>query len=335
MALNYDAISALVRKKRIPELVDNYFNAHPLGALLREHGAIEPFTDGGNRIVEPLIIGGLANAGSYDAYDVMTYDTNMPVTAAEYKIKHIVVPIIVAHTEENQVHGENALESFLDAKFQVAKLTFDDLFAKQLYGDGTGNSGKDLDGLGATLSQTSTYGGISPTDFAGWKAQIVTGTTPGTPEPGMIKRMMSLWTMAVKGNDHPDLILVGRKGYLAYWDEVSGRITTMTDAVQKMASLGFETLEFHGVPVVYDPYLDMATASQFQVSGGYSSALVMLNTKYLKLRPTSASHFEHTDWRQADNQIAMKSELLWDGNLTCSNRQRQGLLQDIAIANYV
>lgn len=328
MALNYDAISSLVRKKRIPELVDNYFADHPLGRVLRDRGAVEPFTDGGNLIVEPLITGGLANGQSYSKYDAISYDQTMPVTAAQYSIKNLVVPIIVSKDEENQVRGDNALTTFMNAKMQIAQLTFEDLFAKQLYGDGTGNSAKDIDGLAAALSTSSTYGGIAVADFSNWAAKIVTGATAGTAEPLAIPRLISVWTQAIKGNDHPDLILAGRKTYSAYWDLTQGIIKSRTSAVQKMADLGFETLEWHGVPVVYDPYADTATATQF------ADSMTMLNTKYLKLRPTLSGHFETTPWRQADTMIAMKSELLWSGNLTCSNRQRQAQLQDIDGTGY-
>ena len=328
MALQYDAITSLVRKKRIPQLADNYFKDHPLGRVLRDRGAIEPFTDGGKYIFEPLITGSLANAGSYATYDTLTYDQTAPFTAAEYQVKNLVVPVIVSHDEENMVHGDNALESFMNAKMEVARLTFEDLFANQLYGDGTGNSSKDLTGLAATLSATTTYGGIAVADLSTWKATIVTGTTAGTAEPLGINRLISVWTQAIKGNDHPDLILCGRKTYSAYWDLTQGLIKSRTSEVQKMADLGFETLEFHGVPVVFDPYMDTVSTTWF------ATGMVMLNTKYLKLRPTQASHFEVTPWRQADTMVASKSEILWSGNLTCNNRARQAALQDIDGTGY-
>jgi hypothetical protein len=49
-----------------------------------------------------------------------------------------------------------------------------------LYGDGTGNGGKNLDGLGAAVavSPTSgTYGGINRATWTFWQNQITTGAT--------------------------------------------------------------------------------------------------------------------------------------------------------------
>lgn len=328
MPLTYTAITALARKKRIPELVDNFLKDHPVFGLMKERGGVVPYTDGGSTIFEPIIDALLANSQSYATYDTLTYDTTFPVTAAEYNIKHLVVPVIISHDEETLIHGDNALESAMKAKFKIAQMTFEELFAKQWYGDGTGNTSKDLTGLGALLSTSSTYGGIAPADFTNWGATIVTGTTAGTMEPISPARLISWWTQAIRGNDHPDVITCGRKVYSAIWNMIQGLVPARSPEVQKMASLGFEVLEWHGVPVVYDAFAD-ADSSGNATAAPFPTSLVGLNTKYLKIRPTNAAQFTTTEWRQADTMVAMKSELLWDGNITCSNRQRQSVLEDI------
>ena len=51
MALTYDQITAITKKKFIPKMVDNIFDSNP---FLRRLRAKSPMIDGGERIMVPL-----------------------------------------------------------------------------------------------------------------------------------------------------------------------------------------------------------------------------------------------------------------------------------------
>ena len=57
-----------------------------------------------------------------------------------------------------------------------------------------------------------------------------------------------------------------------------------------------------------------------------SGAMYMLNTKYLTLVRNADTWFKPTPFVRPTNQDAVFSQILCYGQLTCSNRARQGLL---------
>lgn len=317
MALNYDAIAALTEKKYIPELVDNFFNSHALLALLRKR-AYKPFT--GYKIVEPLIYGELANVTSYSGYDTLTYDETTPITAAEFDWKHLVAPIIWAKTEEVVNNGSDVqVKNVIQAKVKIAELSLEKAFASQVYGDGTGNSGKDITGLGAMIATTGVYGGIDRATYTWWNAKVY--ANGGTARPLSTRLMRSVFMDLSDGPDQPDLIITTNKLWNRYAEMAEGKLTLSNTNSRKLADLGFQVLEFMGVPIVAD--MDCPAGKMY-----------FLNLQYVKLRYGPIANFSTTKIHQADAQVAFKQEILWSGNLTCSNCRRQGVITDLDETQY-
>lgn len=315
MALNYGALTALTRDKYVPKLVDNFFKSTPLLAMLRDR---QKEWNGGPAIVEPLIHGELSGGTSFSGYDTVTYPQTTPITAAKFDPKFLVQPVIIADTEVEQNTGPEQVLSLLEAKMEIARLTLSKLFSTQLYADGTGNSGKDITGLGAVLSTTSTYGGIAVADMSTWAAKV-NALSPAQPLTTALMRKMFLDVS--DGNDKPDVIITTKALWNRYAELAEGRITVTSSVGEKLANLGFQVLEFMGVPVVWDA----------DCPAGY---MYFLNTKYLQLRVSPRMNFTATKWHRADNMIADKCEILWGGNLTCNQRRRQGLITGLDESGY-
>lgn len=316
MALNFDALTALTRKKYVPKLVDNIFKSSPMLSYLKDR---QKSYDGGLGIIQPLIYGELAGIASYSGYDQIVYDTSIPITAAEYKPKNIVAPIIISKDEELTNQGENQVINLLEAKMQIAEETLKKQFTAQLYGDGTGNSGKDVDGLAAMIKDTNIYGGIDRTLYPWWAA--IRKTNGGVKRTLTEVMMLQAYLACSDGDDTPEVIFTDVEGWTQYYLLVKGRITIYTDSVKKAQSLGFQTLEFMGKPVIMDRNMPAQAAG--------ITRMYFLNPKYMNLRYHSAANFTPTKWRPDDTRIAKKQEILWTGNLTCSNSRRIGVLEDI------
>lgn len=314
MALSYDAINALTKKKYIPELVDNIFQSNPLLNYLK--GKQKTY-DGGPKIVQPLIYGEIGGINSYSGYDQMAYDTTIPISAAEFSPKNIAAPIIISKDEELTNMGEGQVLDLLDSKMKIVEECLKKEFTTQLYGDGTGNNSKDIDGLGALFSTSNTYGGISRSLHSWWQPQIKANSNSNRTitEPLLLDAFLS----CSDGDDTPDVIFTGLKGWTQYYLLVKGRITLYTESVKKAQGLGFQTLEFMGKPVIMDRNIDESVEVKYY----------FLNMKYLHLKAHKAANFTSTKWRPDDSRLAMKQEILWTGNLTCSNCRRQGVLVDI------
>lgn len=317
MPLNYDAISALTKKKYIPKLMDNFFKSHALLKLLKEK-AYKEWT--GYKIVEPLIYGELANVTSYSGYDTLTYDQTTPITAAEFDWKHLVAPIIWPKTDEVQNYGSDVqVLNAIESKMQIAELTLKNKFATQVYGDGTGNSGKDITGLAAMIAATGTYGTIDSATYTWWQSQVF--SNGGTARPLTTRLMRKAFLALSDGDDQPGLLITTDKLWNRYAEMAEGKLTLQNKDSKMLADLGFQVLEFMGKPIVADKDCTAGT-------------ILLLNLNYLKLRYSPIANFAVTKVHQSDNQVAFKQEILWSGNLTCGNRRKQGKITDLDESQY-
>lgn len=316
MSLNYDAIDALTRKKYIPKLVDEFFKSTPLLVKLREKSQ---GYNGGPKIVQPLIYGELAHGKSYTFYDTLQYDQNVPISAAEFEPKNLVQPFIISRDEERRNSGSDTqVISLIESKMEIAKKSLTKMFATQLYGDGTGNSGKDLTGLKIAVSDAGVYGGINRSTYTWWRSRV--DHNNGTPRELTLDLMLKMLINISEGADRPNLIVCSPKCWAVYHNLLVEEVTLTSEPAKEMANYGFQTLEFMGIPVVADPYAPDNTNN---------ASMYFLNLTYLSLRHDSGTNFTSTPFRQADDMLARKKEILWSGNLTCSNCQRQGVIKDI------
>ena len=126
--------------------------------------------------------------------------------------------------------------------------------------------------------------------------------------------MGTLYNSVSVGNDQPTIIITDQTEYEAYEELLETNIRyTDTD----MADGGFQNLLFKGAPVTFDSDTNLATKMYF------------LNTKYLQLVAHSDVWFKPTPFVRPTNQDAVFSQLLCYGELTTSNRARQGLLRNL------
>lgn len=314
MSLNYNALTALTERKYVPRIIDNFFRGNPFLTFLRERQESFP---GGHAIVEPLVYGNVSGISSYRLYDTLTYDTNIPISAAEFSPRNIVAPIIISKDEELQNAGETQVLSMLKAKIDIVEETLKSTVATMLYGDGTGNGGRDITGLAAAIAATGVYGGIDRATNAWWRARLISNSTvPGTPQTLTMNNMIRTFLALSDGNDQPNLLLCGLATWHEYYRLVEPRLTIQTTIGRKMIDAGFQTLEFMGKPVMADPNCP-------------EGIIYFINTKYMKWRVHKDANFKVTPFRDDDTRLAKKQEILLTGNLTINNARRFGRLNDI------
>lgn len=316
MALNYDALTSLTQKKYIPKVVDNVFKSNPLLVFLKERQ--KPFP-GGYKIVEPLIYDDMEGVKSYSLYDTISYDTNIPITSAEFDIKNVVAPIIISKDEELRNAGETQVLNMLKSKIEIVEKTLKSSLTAMLYSDGTGNNNKDITGLGSAIALTGVYGGIDRSTYAWWRAHVTSNnpSTPGTAATLSLNNMMRMFLSLSDGNDQPDVILCGMATWHEYYKQVESKVTVNTTMGKKLAGYGFQTLEFMGKPIIADPNCA-------------EGVMYFINTKYLNWRVHKDANFAVTPFHTDDTRLAKKQEILLSGNLTINNCRRFGKLTDIS-----
>ena len=323
MAFANSAITDIIAttiQSRSGELADNLTQNNAILTRLNQKGNIKPFS-GGNVILQEIMYEDTStnNANSYSGYEVLNIAPDSPISAAQFKIAQYADSVTMSGLEMLQNSSKEAIIDLLDGRMQVSEARLLNRISGDLYGDGTGNGGKNLDGLGAAVavSPTSgTYGGINRATWTFWQNQITTGATSSTT---ILAAMTTAAIKQIRGTDKADLVVAGNTLY--------GYYVGALQAIQRIASeesgaAGFASLKFYGG----------GTSADVVLGGGYGAQetatyMYMLNTNYIFLRPHKERNFVPIGGeRQAINQDAIVKLYGWAGNLTTSNSFLQGLL---------
>ncbi|MEE8307114.1 MAG: phage major capsid protein, partial [Gammaproteobacteria bacterium] len=254
------------------------------------------------------IYGTNSTAGSYSGTDTIDTTAQTGISAAEYDWGQYAATVTISGIEEAKNNGEAQIIDLLEGKIFQTQETVIENMNTMFWADGTGNSNKDWNGLDLIVGKPNTaLGGIDPTDSGNsfWKSTETNHggalTTAG---------MATLYNEISVGNDQPTIIITTQALYEKYEDLLDDQIRyTDTD----VADGGFQNLLFKGAPVTFD-------------GAAASGEMMFLNTKYLQLVAHSDVWFKPTPFVRPTNQDAVFSQLLCYGQLTCSNRARQGYL---------
>jgi hypothetical protein len=323
MAFANSAITDIIAttiQSRSGELADNLTQNNAILQRLNQKGNVRPFS-GGNVILEEIMYDDSAtnNANSYSGYEVLNIAPDSPISAAQFKIAQYADSVTMSGLEMLQNSSKEAIIDLLDGRMQVSEARLLNRISGDLYGDGTGNGGKNLDGLGAAVSATptsGTYGGINRANWTFWRNQITTGATSSS---NILAKMTEAAIKQIRGTDKADLIVAGNTMYTYY---VGALQAIQRIAAEESGAAGFASLKFYGG----------GTSADVVLGGGYGSQetatyMYFLNTNYIFLRPHKERNFVPIGGeRQAINQDAIVKLYGWAGNLTTSNSFLQGLL---------
>lgn len=307
---NFDTILSTTLNNHLPKLVDNVFTARPLVFFLKEAGQIRP-VGGGAKIVLPLIHAQNTTAASYSGYDPIATTAQAGLSASEWNWKQYAATISINGIEEAKNSSVEQVIDLLEAKIMQTEETiiekFDEMFFGGVVGTGlTGNSNKDFNGLTNLISfhaANTNVGGIDPTTNAYWASYRRTAAGALT-----IAGMTTDFNTVTVGNDKPNVIITTQAMFEKY-EALLQPAQRFTDATS--ADAGFQNLTFKGVPVTYDTYCP-------------AGAMFFLNTKYLRLVGHKDVWFKTTPFVRPENIDARYAQILCYGELTVSNRKRQG-----------
>jgi len=292
-----------------PTLVDNIFKDLVLLNHLNERGRVR-VEEGGTSIVEPLLYAVNDTVGTYSGYDAIDLTPQEGISAAEYDWKQMAASIAISGIEEAKNRGTEAIIKLLNAKIMQAEMSLKTTLNSQLFGSASAST--DFNGLGNIVgTQNNTVGGIDANTNSWWNP-----TYDGTAATLALTDMASIYNQASKGSDVPDLIITNHNLFEKYESLLVNNIRYQD--VSK-ANNGFTNLMFKQTPVVFDLTLG---------SDASGAPMYFLNTKYLKLTGMNGYWFTTTDFMKGtvagvDARYAL---VLAYGQLTCSNRSRQGFL---------
>lgn len=317
-----DVIVGAVESRR-KKIADNVTKNNALLTHLQESGRI--YVTGGSSILEELSFAENGNAGYYSGYDILPTASQDVISAAQFTLKQAAVPVSMSGLEGLQNDGKEKQVDLMASRLKVAESSLKNIITQGCYSDGTIFNGKSLIGLDAaveatvTASQTSTYGGISRTNFPFWRSQCTSVTADISTATKCQTVMNALWAKCVRGSDQPDFGIVDNNFWADYMASLQA-IQRFTDP--KKANLGFQTIQYMNASL----YLDGGIGGFAGDASATHGTFYLLNSDYLSFRPHAKRNFVplSPDRRYAVNQDAEVAIIAFAGALTCRGAQFNG-----------
>lgn len=325
---NFDAIASTTLQDYRPMLTDNITGHQALLVQLRQKGFVDE-VDGARSFVEPLLHGEHDSVGSFHGYDLLPVAPQTGISAAEFLMKQLAVSVIISGREEWENSGSRTrIVSLLDGKIKQAEISLRNELNSQLFGDGTGNSGKDVGGLGIAVEDGaawSTFGGIDSSTAANafWRnvwldfnaAHTSFGTASGSSVEGM-DVLRNTFNSASYGTSKPTLGVCTQTLFEAYEAYGEGSKLELTDLT--LLDMGFQTISFKGVPVVWDEDCDATT-------------WFWLNAEFLRFKIGRGRNFVVTPFVTPPNQESRISQIILYCNLSVNDRRRHARIGDFIV----
>lgn len=221
------------------------------------------------------------NGGSFNGLD--TFATNFLDTTLQlvFTPSFYEQPLVFAGTDLSLADSTEAVIEYYITRGQEVAQEMADGIGTMLYGDGTGNSGKDFLGLRAIVDDgtlVATYGGLNrgtytEAAFAGGLDPSRTGFGVGSLIGGNVKSSVGTLTLDIldsayraawSGNFRPTLIVTTKEVYRILeklfqpvtnmqMQQYASPTLTATKTIQPlMAQQGYASLFYKGIPVLVD-----------------------------------------------------------------------------------
>lgn len=266
----------------LPEAVDSIYGRIPLIGRLYQRFKDDDYGAGGNptvvfdggQFIRANILYNKFPASSYGKGDTFYTGFTNFMTSMVFQWKRAYAPLNVDALDLAKNAG--SLTQILDYSKAIAQngmMSLADNLDSQFFGNGTGNNGKNFDGLGNGVASTGTYGGITRSATAGDPGSTINSYVNSTGGPFSFAMMNQVMTQVIFGKIRPDLIITTLDIWQKWWARSQPSEHNQPGPIRE---IGFETIKFNGAEVVVDDYCPAGTAYflntdfiQFWVMQGY------------------------------------------------------------------
>lgn len=307
-ALNELITSTLHAFEKAGVVQDAIFSGDPLLSLLESKGKKQ--VRGGERVRVNLRYGKNENVGSYYGSDTLDTGEIDTLAHADFDWSQYSGGFSIPEIELLQNMGDKTkIVDLWKEKVEVTTLSLKDEMITGLYGDGTGNGGKDILGLDAILSDTGILGGIDR-DLAPWWQAQVTARGGAAPTIAAIKTKIR----QIRGPEgrpdkrgKVDMIMVDGDMY-DYLLSLIDEKTVLNSVGGPLVELGFDAFRISGAEVTWSENVP-------------AGDIWYLSTEYLGIRvfPGRDFAFEGPISALVNDQDVKKAWVLWAGQMVVSN----------------
>ena len=286
-------------------------NVYQNNAILQVLSSAKESVDGGNSIVQPVMVTKQDDGGFYMGADVLNNTQKNFANQVEFLWQNAYEPIQLTRDEERQNSGnEHKILSLVGAKTTSATKAISDrleqAFSAPLAGAGNLN---DLQ----TICDTGTLGTLSGSTTTAWQA---TKTTSGAfATQGLTDMTTATYLVSASATVDNPTHYITNKTIFQKFEQTRLPLERIANGTTS-ANVGFTNLSFKGKPVIYGNYIA-------------SGIMLGINMNYIHLSVDSMTDLITTDFLTPVNQTVRVAYILWRGQLWTDNRRRHFQLNSI------
>lgn len=313
---DYGRLTSITRGKVLPSIIDQIGDAHPLFDRLMKKAKL---LTQGTQIEQAVKYRHNSQGGSYAGLDPLDTAQETTRTKAVWQWKQIYQPIVISNIELAKNGGSDAeIANLMEVEMEEAKESLTDKFCTQLFGDGTGNDSKDIDGLVAAVDDSTnvdTYGGITRSTYTWFKANY-------TASVGSLylSDLATMFDSCSNGQDQPTLLVTTKTVLSIYEALLQSQIRF--DSGAKLDG-GMKGASFRGVPMIADEYC--TAGYMYFLNEDKFRMFVLAHPKF----PTDKKGFAVSEMREPTNQDGEVGFIFWYGNLVNLEPRKSGVLRGI------
>jgi len=323
------------------KLYDNIFNAIPFWFWLHKNGR-KRVEDGGERIVINLEYGKNTTIASMTSgYDTIDTTPQDDLTSAYFQWREIAGSTSISNKQLAMNQGKHKIIDLLQSKANNTEMSMSEELEIMLLAFSAGNGGHDLLPLNKLIQADPTgseeVGGINQNTYSWWRNQYT--ESAATTWALLVAEIEHMYHKCSKGGSkgkrsHPSLGLCDTYFYETYSGASRDKVRIVN---QDVADLGFGGLKFQGMTFMWDEYYpDVETGTAITAATVDSPTYNycgchFINPEFLEFVVCRGQDFTIGPFIQPENQKAKTSIIYLMGELTCSNRRKQGVLFKVPI----
>lgn len=307
--VNIGELAASTMEFYHPSMVDNIFKKHALLDHLKRGGGVKKYP-GGTKIRVPLMHSTNSSVMTFSGAEPLDLTYQNTLDAAEYDYEMYNVSIVFTLEDELKNSGEPQVLSLIEAKIKQAEMSISERLNADLY-TGSAADGEVI-GLDTIISTSTTIGNISGTAQAWWRGNVdATGETLSISDMRTIKNSANLGN----GGSNVSIIVTTQTLYEKYGSLLTSTysMSPSSSESKKLGDGGFATLEFEGVPVVFD---ESAT----------SGSMYFINKDNFKLGVHQDANFARRKKAEPADQHIHVEHIVFMGQTVVDRRKSLGLL---------
>lgn len=310
---------------RRSQLTDQVMQATPVFYKLAQGGRVQT-EPGGLYIEEPVSFGLNPTIKTVSRAETVTFQDVDMRTVAQWRWRYVHGMIQSFFADRQRNAGKNAIINKVNADINLLRDSTVQQFEFYLFGDGTGNDGKDLDGLGNIIAvdpTSGTVGGIDRATYDWWRNQMssMSGLSMASYLQDYMRTMYNNCGHLVGGGQQfPDLIVTTQTIEEAL-EKIADERVILAMSDMNMVKFGVGSLQYKTAPIVWSP----------QCPTGY---MYFINTSTFRFVKDSSAFMKLGEWMRVQNAAAddRVAHMISVCNLTNNCPAKNGVIHTITTA---